>query len=70
MKHKDPTVRANTETEHVCPKPEKVYIHDTVEIRVPSTCKKAHVVAEIKPVSMEGQESNNDSNNSEIKSEN
>lgn len=32
-----------SEAHHVCPAPEKIYIHDTVEIKVPQFCNRKHV---------------------------
>lgn len=34
------------EQKHVCPKAEKIYIHDTIRIKVPVNCNKAHVQEE------------------------
>ncbi len=52
-------------SEHVCPKGEKVYIHDTVYIKVPQACKKQHVQPEeIKPEVSDSQDAINDTNGS------
>lgn len=34
------------EQKHICPKKEKIYIHDTIRIKVPVNCNKAHVQEE------------------------
>jgi hypothetical protein len=41
---------SRAESHHVCPPPEKVYIHDTVEIKVPQFCNRKHVEEPIKPL--------------------
>jgi hypothetical protein len=51
--------------EHVCPKPEKVYVHDTVYIKIPQVCHKEHFSAESKPVVSEPTKSANDTNNAD-----
>ena len=53
--------------EHVCPKPEKVYVHDTVYIKTPQTCHREHVPIENKPIvseSLKGANDTNDANGS------
>ena len=50
--------------EHVCPKPEKVYVHDTVYIKTPQACYKEHVPVENKPIVSESLKDANDTNRS------
>jgi hypothetical protein len=45
------------------PKPEKIYIHDTVYLKVPHVCHKEHV--ESKPVVAEPAKDANDTNNAD-----
>ena len=49
--------------EHVCPKPEKVYVHDTVYIKTPQVCHKEHVPVENKPIVSEDANDTNRSAN-------
>ena len=49
--------------EHVCPKPEKVYVHDTVYVKTPQTCHREHVPVENKPIVSESLKGANDTNN-------
>lgn len=56
-------VKEKPKTEHVCIKPEKIYIHDTIIVNVPISCKKPHVQDEIKTADPQ---TINDSNGSEI----
>ena len=51
--------------EHVCPKPEKVYVHDTVYIKTPQTCHREHVPVENKPIVSESLKGANDTNNAD-----
>ena len=37
-----PVNSTRTEAQHVCPPPQKIYIHDTVEIKVPQFCTRKH----------------------------
>jgi len=46
-------------SEHVCPKEEKIYIHDTVFVKVPISCNKVHVQEDTKT---SVQEAPNDTN--------
>ena len=65
LKKKDQIPFAETtKSEHVCPKAEKVYIHDTVIVRVPTSCNKQHVQDEVQTPD---QQAINDTNGSEIK---
>jgi hypothetical protein len=50
--------------EHVCPKPEKVYVHDTVYIKTTQACHKEHVPVENKPIVSESLKDANDTNRS------
>jgi hypothetical protein len=59
----DHSVTENTSVKQDPPKPEKVYIHDTVYIKVPQVCHKEHV--ENKPVSAEQLKDANDTNNAD-----
>ena len=43
-------------------KPEKVYIHDTVYVKVPQVCHREHVSSEDKPITSEPIKDNNDTN--------
>jgi len=51
--------------EHVCPKPEKVYVHDTVYIKTPQACHREHVSIENKPIIPESSKGSNDTNNAD-----
>jgi hypothetical protein len=51
--------------EHVCPKPEKVYVHDTVYVETPRVCHKEHVSPNIKPIVSETLKGSNDTNNAD-----
>ena len=51
--------------EHVCPKPEKVYVHDTVYIKTPQACHREHVPVENKPIVSESSKGANDTNNAD-----
>ena len=52
-----------TSSEHICPKGEKIYIHDTVYIKVPQLCNKPHTQPEeVKPPGSDPQDAINDTN--------
>lgn len=64
---KKPTNRAVTETSSVkqdTAKPEKIYIHDTVYMKVPQVCHKQHV-SDNKQVELEPAKDVNDTNNAD-----
>jgi len=49
--------------EHVCPKPEKVYVHDTTYVKPPQACNRKHVNVDKKPIVSESLKNVNDTNN-------
>jgi hypothetical protein len=53
-------------SEHVCPKREKIYVHDTVYIKVPQLCNKQHVqLDELKTPASNSPDAINDTNGTE-----
>ena len=51
--------------EHVCPKPEKVYVHDTVYVKTPQVCHREHVPVNNNPIVSEPLKDANDTNNAD-----
>jgi hypothetical protein len=51
--------------EHVCPKPEKVYVHDTVYVKTPQVCHREHVPVNNNPIVSEPLKGANDTNNAD-----
>jgi hypothetical protein len=51
--------------EHVCPKPEKVYIHDTVYVKTPQVCHREHVPVNNNPIVSESLKGTSDTNNAD-----
>lgn len=47
---------------HICPKTEKIYVHDTIRIKVPVPCKKDHVQEESSPSVQEDPKDTNGTN--------
>ena len=68
---KDDVVRMGSGNEksadHVCSKtdPEKIYIHDTVYLKTPQSCRREHVQVDTKPIVSESLKDANDTNNAD-----
>jgi hypothetical protein len=60
----DHSVTETSSVKQDAPKPEKVYVHDTVYIKVPQACHREHV-SENKQVASEPTKDANDTNNAD-----
>jgi hypothetical protein len=61
----DHSVTETTQVKSDPAKPEKIYIHDTVYIKVPQVCHKEHVSSESKTIVSEPAKDANDTNNAD-----